>query len=280
MPSTHAWRRAVASGRLLEVHPGVARLPGAPVTPEQRIAAAVLAIPGSMASHRSAAYLWGVERPPREPVDVIVVGTRIKRRLDDVVVHHPTDTADLRVVVRSRIATTNVLRMLCDLGAVDESGVERAVEHAVVAGYVRLSGLRALVDRHAVRGRHGVAALRAAVEAWPLGNKPPDSVLEVRMAKLLREGRLPPATFHPDIGGIEVDFRVDGTPIVLECDGWEWHAKRPERARRDRERDAYLLALGYPTIRFTWGCITERRSETIRRIRAVLEQWAPHVLQA
>ena len=126
--------------------------------------------------------------------------------------------------MRNRIATTNVLRMLCDLGAVDDSGVKAAMEHAVIAGLVRLAGLRALVDRHAVRGRHGVAALRAAVEAWPLGDKPPDSTLEVKMATLLRDQRLPPATFHPVVGGVEVDFCIDRASIVLECDGWEWHA--------------------------------------------------------
>ena len=98
------------------------------------------------------------------------------------------------------------------------------------------------------------------------------------MASLLRRHRLPSATFHPVIGGVEVDFLIDGSSIVMECDGWEWHAKRPERARRDRERDAHLLALGHPTIRFTWGCIVDRPVETANRIRAVVARWAPELL--
>ncbi len=278
MPSTHAWRRAVASGDLVLVQRGVARLRGAPVTTEMRIAAAVLAVPGSMASHRSAIYLWGGERRDREPIDIIVDRGRARPHLDGVVVHRPTDRVDLRPVMRSRIPTTNIIRTLCDLGAVDPDGVGAAVEHAVVSGHVRLAGLRSLIERHQSQGRSGIGALRAAVDSWPLGDKPPDSMLEVEMARLLLQHRLPRATFHPVIGGYEADFLIDGTRIVLECDGWEWHAKRPERARRDRERDADLLALGYATVRFTWGCITRRPAETAAKIRRVVERWAPDVL--
>jgi len=257
------------------VHPGVARLPGAPVTRQMKIAAAVLAVPGSIASHRSAASLWGVERPAGDPVDLIVGRNRARRGVDGVVIHRPTDVVDLRPVTRSTITTTNVLRMLCDLGAVDAPGVARAVEHAIIAGHVRLPALRTLIERHSHPGRTGIRALRSAVDSWPLGDKPPDSVLEVRMARLLRTYRLPSATFHARVGDYEVDFLVDGAGIVLECDGWEWHAKRPDRARRDRERDASLLALGHPTVRFTWACITERPAETAARIHAVVERWSP-----
>ena len=53
----------IRSGRLIAVHPGVARLPGTADTAEQRIAAAVLAAaPAAIASHRSATYLWGIPR--------------------------------------------------------------------------------------------------------------------------------------------------------------------------------------------------------------------------
>ena len=76
--STAAWYRALASGRLIAVHPNVARLPGAPQTRHQRIAAAVLAAgPGAMASHRSAAFLWDIPRPEDDPVEIITVGRTV-----------------------------------------------------------------------------------------------------------------------------------------------------------------------------------------------------------
>ena len=36
------------------------------------------------------------------------------------------------------------------------------------------------------------------------------------MARLLADHGLPPATFHVRLAGFEVDFLVDGTPVVLE----------------------------------------------------------------
>jgi len=62
--SRSSWYRAIAAGQLEQLHPGVARLRGTTPTPEQRIIAAVLAVgTGSLASHRSAAHLWGINRP-------------------------------------------------------------------------------------------------------------------------------------------------------------------------------------------------------------------------
>ena len=46
---------------------------GAEATPKQTICAAVLAAgPGAMASHRSAAWLWGIPAEPTDPVDVLL----------------------------------------------------------------------------------------------------------------------------------------------------------------------------------------------------------------
>jgi very-short-patch-repair endonuclease len=278
LPSRSAYYRALKSGQLDEVHPGVARLRGAPTTREQLIAAAVLAIPGSMASHRSSAHLWGVERPADEVVDVIGPRIHIARHLEGVIVHRPSDRLDLTPSTRSAIRTTNPLRMLCDLAAVDPGSIARAVETVMVEGYATPTVLRELVARHGRRGRQGIVALRDAVRQWPLGDKPADSVLEPAMARLLAANGLPSATFHERILGYEVDFRIDGTPIVLECDGWEYHVKSREQWMRDCDRDAALLAGGYATVRFTWEHLTRRAAWTARRIRSVLQRWAPTVL--
>lgn len=54
-------KRWVSAGRLIVVYRPVYRLAGSPPSWEQRILAAVLAAgDGSVASHRSAARLWGV----------------------------------------------------------------------------------------------------------------------------------------------------------------------------------------------------------------------------
>jgi hypothetical protein len=127
-----SWYRAIRSGQLDQLHPGVARLHGTADTAEQRIAAAVLAVGmPALASHRSAARLWGIERPTGDPVDVIVAGRRRLPALRGVVIHRPKDLERLSPPQRrSNIVCTNILRTLLDLGAVDRAAVPDAVGHA------------------------------------------------------------------------------------------------------------------------------------------------------
>jgi hypothetical protein len=114
-----AWYRAIRRGQLHLMHPGVARLHGTPTTPVQRIHAAVLAAGRTaVASHRSAAALWEIERPEDDPVDVIVNRGVSGLRLAGVNVHRPRDRIDMALVYRSNTPSTNLLRTLVDLGAV------------------------------------------------------------------------------------------------------------------------------------------------------------------
>jgi very-short-patch-repair endonuclease len=276
--SRATWFRAVADGRLELVHPGVGRLPGAAPTREQAICAAVLATsPGSLASHRSAAYLWGIPRPDDDPVEVIVTKRTRTPELDGVLVHRPRDLKDLKRVLKVNIPTTNVLRLLCDLGAVDPSSVSAAVGHVVTSRLASPVALRKAIDRHSRRGRHGVPAFRHALEEWVVDGKPVDSLLETAMSRLLHDNGLPPAEFQARIAGYEVDFWLVGTPIVLECDGWEFHAKTRLQQEADAARDADVAAAGYITIRFAYRPIMRRPATLVRRIRNVLRRWAPEV---
>ncbi len=276
--SRATWFRAVADGRFELLHPGVARLPGSAQTREQAIGAAVLATsPGSLASHRSAAYLWGVPRPEDDPVEVIVTRRTRTPELDGVIVHRPRDLKDLKPVLRQNIRTTNVLRLLCDLGAVDPTAVSNAVGHVVTTRLASPVALRAAIDRHSRRGRHGVPAFRAALEEWVIDGKPVDSVLETAMHRLLLDHRLPPAEFHAKLAGYEVDFWIIGTPVVLECDGWEFHAKTRPQQEADGARDAELVAAGYITIRFAYRPMMQHPAALAQRIRNVLRRWAPHL---
>ncbi|MDX2380445.1 MAG: DUF559 domain-containing protein [Acidimicrobiia bacterium] len=93
------------------------------------------------------------------------------------------------------------------------------------------------------------------------------------MTRLIARFALPPIDFHPVIEGQEVDFRVTGTPIVLECDGWTFHGLNRSTFERDRERDARLSAAGWIVIRFTYRAITRSPSTTADRIRRNLDRW-------
>src|SRR4051812_36243277 len=118
--SERAWYRAIEAGQLERIHPGVCRMYGASSTAVQRIHAAVLAAgKGALASHRSAARLWGLPRPEDEPVDLILPQRTHRALVVGATVHRPRDLLDLNPSRKDGIRTTNNLRTLCDLGAVD-----------------------------------------------------------------------------------------------------------------------------------------------------------------
>lgn len=270
------WYRWIETGRLIPIHPGVARLPGVAVTKEMRIAAAVLAAgPGAMASHRSAAYLAGVPRPEDDPIDVMFGRDRRLTDLDGVVVHRPRDPIDLRSVVVRGIESTVMLRWLVDLGAVDPDGASPAIGQMVTDGRVSAKALRWAGRAHSRQGRHGIVAFRGAVDEWLIGNRLPDSVLEKAMNQLRIAYSLPPMTFHAMLIGYEVDFYIDGTPIVLECDSWEFHDKARRDFERDRKKKADLAAAGYVVVPFTYRNVVNRPAWVASTIRRAVDRWSP-----
>lgn len=279
--SRRDWNEAVARGEAELRHRNVVRLYGARPTMELRIEAAVLASGwDSLASHRSATLLWGAERPPTDPIDIILPGRTRRARLADVVVHRPRDMRQLRPVWRHGIPTTDPLRTLLDLGAVDASGVDAALLRFVVDGYVTPKAVRAALVRHSQHGRHGVVALRDALDRWSLDDKPADSDLESLMGEILTTFHLPAAEFHAHIGGFEVDFWIIGSNVVVECDGWTAHGADHDQFEFDRVRDADLLAQGFITLRTTWRQMMRSPRAVARRIETTLAQWSPDVLTA
>jgi Protein of unknown function (DUF559) len=273
------WYRSLRRGDLEYVHPGVARLVGSPRTREQRIAAAVMAAGrGAMASHRSAAYLFGVPRPDDDPVDIILDDRRRRPVVNGAIIHRPRDRKDLSPVLRANIPTSNILRWCCDLGAVDEPSVNAAVGHVIAAGLASPRALRTAIDVHSRCGRHGVPAFRAALEDWVLDGKPVDGILEPMMRRVLKRFGLPPAQFHAWIAGHEVDFLFLGTPVVLECDGWETHGRNRVRFEHDRERNAIVTAAGFVIVHFTYRQLARHPEGVAKRIRANLARWAPYLL--
>lgn len=269
------WYRWVASGRLILVHPGVARLPGTAVTKAMSIAAAVLAAgPGAMASHRSAAYLAGVPRPDDDPIDVMIPRGRRLVHLHGVVIHRPRDPIDLRSIVVRGIDSTVPLRWLVDLGAVDPGGVSDAIGHVATSGMASAKALRWAGRAHSRQGRHGIVVFRESVEEWLIGSRLPDSVLEKAMNELRATYRLPSMTFHAIVLGYEVDFLIDGTRIVLECDSWEFHDKARDSFERDRKKKADLVAGGYVVVPFTYRNVRRRPAWVAATVLRAVATWS------
>ncbi len=93
------------------------------------------------------------------------------------------------------------------------------------------------------------------------------------MQRLVDADRLPIVEFRPVICGWEVDRRVIGTPVILECDGWTHHGLQRNRSERDRDRNADLIAAGWIIVPFTYRAITSRPKATADRIAAAVARW-------
>lgn len=278
--SQSAWHRALAAGMIIHLHPNIARCVGTEPTDLQRAMAATLAIPDSVASHVTAAQLWGLA-PGANVVDGDVHVTtpdrsRQWRRLEGVVCHRPRDRVDVRGVRRNGVPTTPPFRTLLDLGITNPDLVHGAVGIALSSGLLTINGIEAGLQRHAVQGRHGVVALRTALDEWAIDARPADSILESAFVELCRRHRLPPPNFHERIEGWEVDFRFPGTAVVVECDGWTTHGRRRDQFERDRRKDDDLRGAGWVPARLTYRAITRQQADTARRLRRLLARWSDH----
>ena len=210
----------------------------------------------AVASHRTAAFLWGVERPMDDPIDVIVPARSRHVTIPGVVVHRPRDLAELRPIHRRQIPVTKPTRMLCDLGAVDDQSVYAALESILVSKVISARAARAALDRHAKRGRAGRSPCGPRSIGGACTRRCPTRSWSRRWPNCSAVEGLPPATFHTIVLGYEVDFLIEGTPVVIECDGWGSHGLDRDQFEFDRMRNSLLLAGGHPVVHVTWLQVT------------------------
>lgn len=270
-------RRRVMRGLYEPVHPNVYRLAGAPQSWEQGLAAATLVVGGGVVSHRSAAALWGVQLPIDIPIEVSV---RRGRRgalpgVRGVVLHRSLDLDDTDIVERAGLPTTTPARLLLDLGAIGHDWmVERAMEQLLLRGLTTVAELEFELRRRSKKGRRGCGALRRTLAERGLGARRPQSILESKMANILRGSGLPmPDYQYPVVlAGRQrlIDFAYVDLRIAVEVDGYEVHSRR-DTFQEDRVRANDLELAGWLVLRFTWHDVVRRPSHVLATIRRAIE---------
>ncbi len=188
--STSAIFRRVQSGRWLTVHPGVYRVAGVPESWEQAVLAMCLWT-GGVASHETAAALWGLGKPPRR-IDVLVDrGTSVaheRLRLHSSVALSAADRG-----LRDGIPVTNLPRTLIDLASVlEDEPLEVALHEAMRVHRLSTGWLRRRLEA-LQPGRAGTERLRAMLRARDPRARPEEqSWLESRLKVFLRRRGFPP----------------------------------------------------------------------------------------
>jgi hypothetical protein len=258
-------RRLVQSGLWVPITATVLRHRDVVEGPWQR-ARAVWLTGGMVVSHDTAGQLWGLITSNG------LHGTSPSSRRTKAVITHRADLpcADTIEVDGMRVTTPprTVTDLLCTLEP--PASVAMACP-ARRQGILTTADLRSAAD--AATGRHGAAQARFVARTCA-GR--PYSVLEWHFHR--RVGELGPgwrfnAAVHDSEGRIgDVDAVHEGTKIVVELDGQQFHG--PDRFQADRTRDQRLAAAGYVVLRFTWDDLIKRPDDVIERIRRTMSHRA------
>jgi predicted transcriptional regulator of viral defense system len=217
------------AGRLHRVHSGVYLVGHSVPAPRAGEMAAVLACgDGAVVSHCSAAALWMLAPAvPRQgeisvdPVEVTVPrASKVRRPGIKVYCTGSLAPRDVRQV--DGIPVTSPARTLLDIaGLAGEEELERAIAEAERRGLARRKQLLDQLERNPVR--LGARALRAvlALDGGPALTR---SEAEQRLLALLRKRGVLAPEVNARVGRYEVDLLWPGARLVVEVDGFAFHA--------------------------------------------------------
>jgi hypothetical protein len=268
----NAVAKAAMVGRLHRVHRGVYVVGQRGITWHGRCMAAVLASYPSVASHLSAAWIWGLLRSRPETIHLT---SRRTRRAKRTFVTHTADLARADMTRRDGIPVTSLSRTILDVAVTSRPRTVR--RHLQVANDEKLLDLREMEDLlRRTKGHRGQTKVRAALELYE--EQPPftRSGLEERFLEVMREAGLPEPSMNFFVAGFEIDAWWEAERFGVELDVYETHGSRLS-FEEDRERDDALLHAGIETTRVTGrrldrepGAVVDSVRRHLARRRAAL----------
>jgi very-short-patch-repair endonuclease len=237
-----------------------------------RLLAATLACgPGSVVSHGTAAWLYGLREARPDRIDVIApveAGrkiTGIRRRF----VPLPTGGEIWR---RSGVPVTSPMRTIVDCAGSASADVAAMIEQAAVLGLLDIAAIDRILDGSR---RRGAKRLRRAIEPWRR-YKPGIKIrsrMEAKLLPLLSEAALPiPKTnVRLRVGArtYEVDFLWRRQKLIVETDGGRFH-DNPAAGARDSDRNHALTGAGYRLPRLGWEDLRDRPEATMQELANLL----------
>jgi predicted transcriptional regulator of viral defense system/very-short-patch-repair endonuclease len=257
----------VDAGRLHRLHRGVYAVGHTSLTWDGHCMAAVLARPGAVASHKTAAWIHGLLRFRPESFH-LTAPTRQKAKRE-FVVHFARLRPEDRAGVEG-IPVTSVARTMLDLAPSEPTGrlhqmMERAEDH-------KTFDLRRF-DRLLARagGHPGRVKLRNALDTFKPEVAVLRSGLEKRFLRLVLAAGLPRPATNVFVAGYELDAYWEDEAFAVELDAYATHGS-PTSFETDREREDDLLLAGIEAIRVTGVRLDREPRETIARVAAHLER--------
>lgn len=273
-----AMHRAVVSGALTRVHPGVYRVGSAPMTDRARALAAVLYVGGNaVVSRETAAQLWELPLRTFDGRVHVTNDVRSGPAPPSIVLHRTRRFLEGHCTLfEEHIPITTVERTICDLAMeyhVTKKDVRRIVSTAVRRELITSTSLLTMLEDLArFRGRPSV--VRAAAELSDLETHT-RSELESRFLDVTTRAGIPPTTMNYPVSDINGDLRyLDAVwlpeRLAVELDSAAFHRLATDQTD-DRERGNAVLLVGWHgPLRFTWWDVTERSDRMVSTIQSGL----------
>lgn len=261
-------RKAVAAGRLHPLYRGVYAVGHSRLTLHGQSLAAVLSCgPGSLLSHWSAAWLWGLGGWSPAPFHVLASGPR--RQTPPVRRHRARNLVDADCAIEEGIPVTAVPRTLLDMAAVTGDGqFRKIVERAEKLGKLDAPEARAAAERS--RGHRGYRRLRRSL----LIHRPPvfaRSEFEIAVLnRLLAEG-LPRPSVNYYEGSHELDLYWADRRFAVELDSWGTHGTH-SAWERDHLRDEELALAGIQVVRVSEERFLEAPRDVTHNVATLLSR--------
>lgn len=261
-------RRQLAGTSWRRVERGIYRWAKVADGPLLRLTAVNRRMPGAVFSGRTAGWLYGLDLPPVEPVEVTVAGAGVSARAGVRIHRRKLQAGE---VVRHRgLPVTSRLRTAIDLGS--RQPLVDAVVALDMALHQRMVSLSELSSYHeAHRGAMGIATLRRALElAEPLTQSP----METRLRLLLVLAGLPrpqaQVALHDQSGRFlgRPDFYYAAHKLALEYDGGTHKGNLVD----DNRRQNRLLNGGIKLLRFSAGDIYQTPESVIALVCSAMSQ--------
>ena len=206
------------------------------------------------ASHRAAAALLGLPGFERAPIEIST--TANTRRSIDAIIHTVGELPLCDVTTSQRVPCTNATRTLIDLAVfVDLRTLEIAADEALRRRLTTVARLRWRYAWFSAKRKPGIAKIATLLAERDIPTALPESALESRAKRVLRDGGLPPPQTQfvvaCDDGTVaRVDFAYPDHRVAIEVDGYAHHSGRL-RWERDLARRNSLEASGWTVINVT-----------------------------
>lgn len=266
-----------AAGRLHRLHHGVYAVGHRRLTWHGRCWAAVLGAEANetdevvwpaVASHGSAAYLWGLYRYAPERIDVTApIRRRAKREFR---VHFSSILAPEDREEREGIPVTSLARTLLDLAIrARPDQLDRLFERAEELGLLDVVAIQTLLDR--AGGHRGRGRLRRALALYQPDPAFTRSRFERQFRRRVRAADLPAPSMNFNVAGYELDAYWPEHRFAVELDLFETHGTRAA-FERDRLRQEELKLLGIEMIRVTKPRLDREPEAVIRNLATLLQR--------